>query len=75
MPVHAFRCLEYTGILHEHVINDAIALIFGKVFEDGFEMVRSSKIIGLPGLCDDVANIDGFALGAFDQCSLNIGHE
>ena len=28
-----------------------------------------------PGLGDDVADIDGFALSAFDQCFLNVGHE
>ena len=47
MPVLAFGRLEYAGVLHEHVIDDAIALIFGQVFEDGFEVVGSSKIIGL----------------------------
>ena len=75
MPVLAFGRLEYAGILHEHVIDDAIALIFGQVIEDGLEVVRGSKIIGLTGLGDDVANIDGFALRAFDQCFLNVGYE
>ena len=57
------------------MIDNAIELILGKVFEDGFEVVRGSEIIGLPGLCDDVANIDGFALNAFAQCFLNVGYE
>lgn len=75
LPRAAFGRLENPRVLHQHVIDGTRRPIFGKVAEDRFEVIRCAKAIGLPGLGDDVAHVDGFAPRAVYQGLLNVGNE